>query len=202
MRTRPALAALLAAATLARAHGDHAEVEENPDATYAELHMAQEVRPLSRPLLSTVRAPADAPPAAPHGQLRHPGLLPPARPQPVRLSPRSLLTVRDDRSPLVAHARSDGVLDRNELESIYGVHHEKRRKGAKNLEVHTQQAVEIVDQVLDRLDTNRDGVLTMREFVAGGVGGLPNFKGVEHLGHHYGASAMIPLRVICGLTAD
>lgn len=84
--------------------------------------------------------------------------------------------------------RSDGVLDRNELESIYGVHHEKRRKGAKNLEVHTQQATEIVDQVLDRLDQNRDGVLTMREFVAGGVGGLPNFKGVEHLGHHYGVS--------------
>ncbi|GAA5898395.1 hypothetical protein JCM8208_006970 [Rhodotorula glutinis] len=142
MRTRPALAALFAAATLARAHGDHAEVEENPDATYAELHMAQEHHMDSFDI-------------------------------------QAFFHLHD--------LNRDGVLDRNELESIYGVHHEKRRKGAKNLEVHTQQAIEIVDQVLDRLDTNRDGVLTMREFVAGGVGGLPNFKGVEHLGHHYDA---------------
>jgi len=79
-------------------------------------------------------------------------------------------------------------LDRNELESVYGVHHEKRKKGAKSLEVHTDQAKEIVTAVLEKLDTNGDGVLTMREFVAGGVGGLPNFKGVDHLGHHYGKS--------------
>ncbi|GAA5836201.1 hypothetical protein JCM9279_002225 [Rhodotorula babjevae] len=142
MRTRPALAALLAAVTLAHAHGDHAQVEENPDATYAELHMAQEHHMDSFDI-------------------------------------QAFFHLHD--------LNRDGVLDRNELESIYGVHHEKRRKGSKNLEVHTQQAVEIVDQVLDRLDTNRDGVLTMREFVAGGVGGLPNFKGVEHLGHHYDA---------------
>lgn len=30
----------------ARAHGDHAEVDENPNHTYAELHMAQEVSSL------------------------------------------------------------------------------------------------------------------------------------------------------------
>lgn len=84
----------------------------------------------------------------------------------------------------------DGVLDRNELESVYGVHHEKRKKGAKSLEVHTEQAKEIVTAVLEKLDTNGDGVLTMREFVAGGVGGLPNFKGVDHLGHHYGESSV------------
>jgi len=30
-------------AVLARAHGDHAEIDENSDYTYAELHMAQEV---------------------------------------------------------------------------------------------------------------------------------------------------------------
>lgn len=78
------------------------------------------------------------------------------------------------------------MLDRNELESVYGVHHEKRKKGAKSLEVHTEQAKEIVTKVLEKLDENGDGVLTMREFVAGGVGGLPNFKGVDHLGHHYG----------------
>jgi nucleobindin len=86
-----------------------------------------------------------------------------------------------------APPRRDGILDQNELESIYGVHHEKRRKASgDSVEVHTQKAKEIVKEVLDKLDTNGDGVLTMREFVAGGVGGLPNFKGVEHLGHHYG----------------
>lgn len=49
MRSRATLAVLAAsAATLSRAHGDHAEVDQNPDATYAELHMAQEVRPPAR----------------------------------------------------------------------------------------------------------------------------------------------------------
>ncbi|KAM0788410.1 hypothetical protein ACM66B_001547 [Microbotryomycetes sp. NB124-2] len=82
----------------------------------------------------------------------------------------------------------DGILDVNELESIYGVHHEKRKSASGvPLEVHTQQAKEIVKAVLEKLDTNKDGVLTMREFVAGGVGGLPNFKGVADLGHHYDA---------------
>lgn len=39
-------------AALARAHGDHAEIDENSDYTYAELHMAQEVISFrgSRPL--------------------------------------------------------------------------------------------------------------------------------------------------------
>ncbi|KAI5475025.1 secretory pathway protein Ssp120 [Pseudohyphozyma bogoriensis] len=81
----------------------------------------------------------------------------------------------------------DGILDVNELESIYGVHHEKLKKATGDVEVHTQQAKEIVQKVLEKLDTNGDGVLTLREFNAGGVGGLPNFKGVEHLGHHYDA---------------
>ncbi|GAA6031666.1 hypothetical protein JCM8097_001923 [Rhodosporidiobolus ruineniae] len=133
---------VLLAASLARAHGDHAQVDSNPDATYAELHMAQEHHMDSFDM-------------------------------------QAFFHLHD--------LNRDGVLDRNELESIYGVHHEKKRKGAKSLEVHTAQAREIVDAVLERLDANRDGVLTMREFVAGGVGGLPNFKGVEHLGHHYDA---------------
>lgn len=80
----------------------------------------------------------------------------------------------------------DGILDVNELESVYGVHHEKVKKGSASVEVHTEKAKEIVQTVLAALDKNGDGVLTMREFIAGGVAGLPNFKGVEHLGHHYG----------------
>lgn len=80
-------------------------------------------------------------------------------------------------------------MDQNELESVYGVHHEKMKKASgASVEVHTEKAKEIVNTVLKKLDVNGDGVLTMREFVAGGVGGLPNFEGVEHLGHHYGSS--------------
>ncbi|GAA5976246.1 hypothetical protein JCM10908_005429 [Rhodotorula pacifica] len=137
--------ALVAAASLvglAVAHGDHAEVDSNPSATYSELHMAQEHHMDSFDI-------------------------------------QAFFHLHD--------LNRDGILDRNEIESIYGVHHEKKRKGAKNLEVHTQQATEIVDAVLEKLDQNGDGLLTMREFTDGGVGGLPNFKGVEHLGHHYDA---------------
>lgn len=81
---------------------------------------------------------------------------------------------------------AQGVLDINELESIYGVHHEKVKKATGGTqEVHTEQARRIVAEVLDRLDANRDAVLTMREFLAGGVGGLPMFDNVPNLGHHY-----------------
>ena len=44
MKTGTRAAVLLALlVAFARAHGDHAEVDENPNHTYAELHMAQEV---------------------------------------------------------------------------------------------------------------------------------------------------------------
>ncbi|GAA5962411.1 hypothetical protein JCM3765_004285 [Sporobolomyces pararoseus] len=143
MRTVARVASVLPLlAVLARAHGDHAEIDENSDYTYAELHMAQEHHMDSFDI-------------------------------------QAFFHLHD--------LNRDGVLDRNELESVYGVHHEKRKKGAKSLEVHTEQAKEIVSKVLEKLDENKDGVLTMREFVAGGVGGLPNFKGVDHLGHHYDA---------------
>ncbi|GAA5880470.1 hypothetical protein JCM16303_005393 [Sporobolomyces ruberrimus] len=139
----PSIAAVLPLlAVLARAHGDHAEIDDNSQHTYAEMHMAQEHHMDSFDI-------------------------------------QAFFHLHD--------LNRDGVLDRNELESVYGVHHEKRKKGAKSLEVHTEQAKEIVTAVLEKLDTNGDGVLTMREFVAGGVGGLPNFKGVDHLGHHYDA---------------
>ncbi|GAA5903523.1 nucleobindin SSP120 [Sporobolomyces salmoneus] len=143
MKSGATIAAILPLlAVFARAHGDHAEIDENSDYTYAEMHMAQEHHMDS-------------------------------------FNIQAFFHLHD--------LNRDGVLDRNELESVYGVHHEKRKKGAKSLEVHTEQAKEIVTKVLEKLDENGDGVLTMREFVAGGVGGLPNFKGVEHLGHHYDA---------------
>lgn len=48
MKTGPRAAVVLPLlVALARAHGDHAEVDENPNHTYAELHMAQEVSLIS-----------------------------------------------------------------------------------------------------------------------------------------------------------
>lgn len=148
---------LLTLAAVVHAHGDH-DAPVNPSASYAELHMAQEVPPL----LSRRRADA----------VQH---------HMDNFDIQSMFHLHD--------LNQDGVLDQNELESIYGVHHEKLKKAGVSVEVHTEKAREIVSTVLKKLDTNGDGVLTMREFVAGGVAGLPNFEGVEHLGHHYGQSS-------------
>ncbi|KDE03257.1 hypothetical protein MVLG_06251 [Microbotryum lychnidis-dioicae p1A1 Lamole] len=140
----PLLLLLATTTSLTLAHGDdneHATVIKG-DATYTELHMAQEHHMDSFDL-------------------------------------QSFFHLHD--------LNLDGILDVNELESIYGVHHEKAKKGSSSIEVHTAKAKEIVQEVLNKLDTDGDGYLTMREFVAGGVGGLPNFRGVEHLGHHYDA---------------
>ena len=53
-------------------------------------------------------------------------------------------------------------------------------------EHHESRTDEILKQVLAVLDANGDGVVTKREFLdAVKKGGLPNFEGVENLGHHY-----------------
>ncbi|KAL9939360.1 hypothetical protein V8E36_002173 [Tilletia maclaganii] len=82
---------------------------------------------------------------------------------------------------------SDGVLDRSEIEAIYGVHHSKSRKHSKTAEIHDEKADFIVKEVLHRLDVNYDGVITKREFYNGGIEGLPTFEqyGKGTLGHHY-----------------
>lgn len=80
----------------------------------------------------------------------------------------------------------DGILDRKELEAIYGVHHETSRAKSGSDEAHEVKTEEILSQVLAVLDMNGDGVVTKREFLeAVKRGGLPNFEGIEGLGHHY-----------------
>ncbi|CAO1629826.1 unnamed protein product [Parajaminaea phylloscopi] len=81
----------------------------------------------------------------------------------------------------------DGVLDRSEIEAIYGVHHSLSVKHSPTHEVHDAKADEIVKTVLARLDSNHDGQITKREFLAGGEEGLPDFPqfGKGALGHHY-----------------
>ncbi|KAE8233505.1 hypothetical protein CF326_g1462 [Tilletia indica] len=82
---------------------------------------------------------------------------------------------------------SDGILDRSEIEAIYGVHHTKSRKHSKNAEVHDEKADFIVNEVYKRMDVNFDGLITKREFYNAGIDGLPTFEqyGKGTLGHHY-----------------
>ena len=183
MRT-PTPTILLALAALVSAHGDHGDqVSGDSDATYAEMHMASEVRLApGRP-----HGPTDTWTLALQHHLDNFDIQAFFHLHDLNRSVSPFRT-RLPESPGLTLTARDGILDVNELESIYGVHHEKRRKESGSEEVHTEKAKEIVKTVLATLDTNGDGVLTMREFVAGGVGGLPNFKGVEHLGHHYGPS--------------
>ncbi|WFC94081.1 hypothetical protein MBRA1_000711 [Malassezia brasiliensis] len=81
----------------------------------------------------------------------------------------------------------NGLLDRAEIEAIYGVHHSLSRKHSPNAEVHDEKADKIVREVLRRLDKNHDSLITRQEFLAGGPNGLPTFPeyGKHTLGHHY-----------------
>ncbi|CAD6933135.1 unnamed protein product [Tilletia controversa] len=82
---------------------------------------------------------------------------------------------------------SDGILDRSEIEAIYGVHHSKSRKHSKTAEIHDEKADFIVAEVLKKIDVNYDGLITKREFYNAGIEGLPAFEqyGKGTLGHHY-----------------
>lgn len=82
----------------------------------------------------------------------------------------------------------DGILDRSEIEAIYGVHHSLSVKHSANYETHDAKADLIVNAVLAKLDKNNDGLITKSEFIAGGKDGLPSFPefGENALGHHYG----------------
>lgn len=79
----------------------------------------------------------------------------------------------------------DGILDRSELEAIYGLHHETSREKSNTDEEHKIKTDAILKKVLDTLDQNGDGVITKTEFVSAGREGLPEFSDHEGLGHHY-----------------
>ncbi|KZT08596.1 uncharacterized protein LAESUDRAFT_748701 [Laetiporus sulphureus 93-53] len=79
----------------------------------------------------------------------------------------------------------DGVWDREEIEAIYGVHHVYSQKKSKDEIQHQEKADHIVNTVLAKLDKDKDGKITMEEFVAVGFDGLPNFDDLGAEGHHY-----------------
>ncbi|KZO91873.1 hypothetical protein CALVIDRAFT_547157 [Calocera viscosa TUFC12733] len=84
-------------------------------------------------------------------------------------------------------------LDRNlfltvdEIEAIYGVHHEisKKHESSKDDDAHDEKARTIVRSVLAAMDKDGDGMISLKEFVEAGPAGLPDFGKLGADGHHY-----------------
>lgn len=104
---------------------------------------------------------------------------------------------------LTALGCSDGIWKPDEIEAIYGVHHVYSQKKSKvwravsltasyslcwtfqdELE-HQKKAETVVKGVLERIDLNKDGVITPEELEQVGLDGLPNFDNLGAEGHHY-----------------
>ncbi|RSH84358.1 uncharacterized protein EHS24_005878 [Apiotrichum porosum] len=79
----------------------------------------------------------------------------------------------------------DGFWDKDEIAAVYGLRHHSVIKG-KN-ERPMPEAIEnlVVFDVLRKLDTDKDGKISLEEFLAGGVEGLPAFDNIGNMGHHY-----------------
>jgi hypothetical protein len=88
------------------------------------------------------------------------------------------------------------VLDREEIEAIYGVHHVYSKKLSPDDKAHQEKAEHVVRTVLMVMDKNGDGKITPEEFEAVGLDELPSFDGLGADGHHYdvesGTSRSLP----------
>ncbi|KAL0951842.1 hypothetical protein HGRIS_008503 [Hohenbuehelia grisea] len=79
----------------------------------------------------------------------------------------------------------NGVWDKEEIEAVYGVHHIYSQKKSKDDIEHQRKADHIVDAVLQKLDANKDGVISPEELEEAGLDALPNFESIGAEGHHY-----------------
>lgn len=80
----------------------------------------------------------------------------------------------------------DNLLTAPEIEAIYGLHHYESTGNSVSDKEHDIKVNQVVNRVLESLDDNNDGVITLREFKNGGDNGLPSFPELGGLGHHYG----------------
>ncbi|WWC68791.1 uncharacterized protein I206_102726 [Kwoniella pini CBS 10737] len=79
----------------------------------------------------------------------------------------------------------NGFWDQAEIQAVYGLHHHSVKDKIKQPELVDARTQVVVDKVLEKLDTNKDGKISLDEFIAGGTEGLPSFEGYKDLGHHY-----------------
>ncbi|KAG9098297.1 hypothetical protein FRC06_006554 [Ceratobasidium sp. 370] len=152
MKVRPQLVIIGGLIALASAHGDEHQGhgEANPNANYAERHMANEHH---MQVSQIFYQRADA------------------------FNPSTFFQLHDlDRN---------GILDRGEIEAIYGVHHVYSKRKTPSEEAQVAKAAQVADAVLAAFDTNKDGFITMEEFLAKGLNGLPDFGSLGAEGHHY-----------------
>ncbi|WWD16657.1 hypothetical protein CI109_101087 [Kwoniella shandongensis] len=79
----------------------------------------------------------------------------------------------------------DGFWDEAEIQAVYGLHHHSVKEKIPQQALVDGRTQVVVDKVLSKLDTNKDGKISLEEFMAGGTEGLPSFEGYKDLGHHY-----------------
>lgn len=79
----------------------------------------------------------------------------------------------------------NGVWTRPEIEAVYGVHHIFSQKMSADDKAHQEKADKIVVAVLQKMDTNKDGMVSVEEFEKAGLAGLPDFSSLGAEGHHY-----------------
>ncbi|KAI0031254.1 hypothetical protein K488DRAFT_52491 [Vararia minispora EC-137] len=87
----------------------------------------------------------------------------------------------------------DGFWQKDEIEAVYGMHHlyaKKLSKASSELPLRT-----IVDTILRNMDKDGDGTVSLVEFEAAGLVGLPNFEELGAHGHHYDVESgeLLPL---------
>ncbi|ODN80739.1 hypothetical protein, variant [Cryptococcus amylolentus CBS 6039] len=79
----------------------------------------------------------------------------------------------------------DGFWDVPEIQAVYGLRHHSIKEKIGKVEMVDERAKNIVRRVLEALDKDEDGKISLLEFMLGGTGGLPSFDGYKDLGHHY-----------------
>ncbi|POW17328.1 hypothetical protein PSTT_00637 [Puccinia striiformis] len=80
---------------------------------------------------------------------------------------------------------SDNILEASEILKLYGVDHETAIDQSDSVDHHNSVASRILGEVMDKLDLNKDGLITKSEFVSVvSIHGL-HFNDISGLGHHY-----------------
>jgi nucleobindin len=95
------------------------------------------------------------------------------------------------------HASRNGLWEADEIEAVYGMHHTFAQRQSKGEEEHSRKSKLVVDTVLEKLDTDRDGRISLAELEAVGVDALPTFDHLGAEGHHYDIESGTFMIILC-----